>query len=181
MSGAGPGSLESLEAANLALYAAIETADFEAMSNLWVIGPDADSSVCVHPGWPAVAGRGQVLRAWALIMANTTYIQFFLTDVRLWIVDDVGVVSCQENILTGLDAGPSGGVAQMSGGKVVATNVFRRTPEGWRAWLHHASPVLATDDTDDTDGAASDSGVVWPSSDDNDPDDNDPDGREQQR
>jgi len=176
MSGAEPGSLASLEAANLALYAAVEAADFEAMSNLWVAGPDADSSVCVHPGWPAVVGRGQVLRAWALIMANTTYIQFFLTDVRLWIVDDVGVVSCQENILTGLDAGPSGGVAQMSGGKVVATNVFRRTPQGWRAWLHHASPVLAADDTDDTDGAESESDAARPGF-----DDNDPDGRGQSR
>jgi ketosteroid isomerase-like protein len=155
------GSLASLEAANLALYAAVEAADFESMSALWVDGPAGDSSVCVHPGWPAVVGRGQVLRAWALIMANTTYIQFFLTDVCSWVVDDVGIVSCQENILTGLDAGPSGGVADLSGGRVVATNVFRRTPQGWRAWLHHASPVLTADDTgetDDTDDAGADGG-----------------------
>ena len=140
--------LDALEAANVALYAAVESADFEAMSTLWVDGEAGESSVCVHPGWPAVVGRGQVLRAWALIMANTTYIQFFLTDVRTWVVDDVGVVSCQENILTGLDAGPADGLAEMTGGRVVATNVFRRTPHGWRAWLHHASPVLAADDTD---------------------------------
>jgi hypothetical protein len=151
--------LESLEAANLALYSAVEQADFDAMSQLWVDGPAGDSAVCVHPGWPAVVGRGQVLRAWALIMANTTYIQFFLTDVHSWVVDDVGVVSCQENILTGLEEGPVGGVAGLPGGRVVATNVFRRTPQGWRAWLHHASPVLAADtedadDAGDTDGAA---------------------------
>jgi len=164
MTGAQQGSLADLEAANLALYASVEAADFEAMSNLWVDGPDGDSSVCVHPGWPAVVGRGQVLRAWALIMANTTYIQFFLTDVRAWIVDEVGVVTCQENILTGLDAGPSGGVAQMSGGRVVATNVFRRTPQGWRAWLHHASPVFAADpDADDADDAG-DSDATGPDS-----------------
>ena len=30
----------------------------------------------------------------------------------------------------------------LAGGRAVATNVFRRTPEGWRLWLHHASPVL---------------------------------------
>jgi ketosteroid isomerase-like protein len=142
--------LGELEAANLALYAAVEAADFEAMSALWVEGEAGESSVCVHPGWPAVVGRGQVLRAWALIMANTTYIQFFLTDVRSWVVDDVGVVSCQENILTGLDAGPADGTADLSGGRVVATNVFRRTPDGWRAWLHHASPVLAAEVGDET-------------------------------
>jgi ketosteroid isomerase-like protein len=139
----------ALEAANAALYEAVEACDFDAMSALWVDGQAGESSVCVHPGWPAVVGRGQVLRAWALIMANTSYIQFFLTDVRCWVVDDVGVVSCQENILTGLGAGPAGGAADLSGGKVVATNVFRRTPAGWQAWVHHASPVLATD-ADDT-------------------------------
>ena len=139
-------ALASLEAANLALYLAVESGDFDAMSALWVDGLAGESSVCVHPGWPAVVGRGQVLRAWALIMANTTYIQFFLTDVRSWVVDDVGIVSCQENILTGLDAGAGNGSADLTGGRVVATNVFRRTPNGWRAWLHHASPVLATDD-----------------------------------
>ena len=37
---------------------------------------------CVHPGWPVLTGRGEVLRSYALIMANTEYIQFFLTDVR---------------------------------------------------------------------------------------------------
>ena len=158
MTGTPEGSLASLEAANLALYAAVEAADFEAMSALWVDGPAGESSVCVHPGWPAVVGRGQVLRAWALIMANTTYIQFFLTDMRSWVVDDVGIVSCQENILTGLDVGPSGGVADLSGGRVVATNVFRRTPQGWRAWLHHASPVLAADDAGETDAAGADGG-----------------------
>ena len=151
-------AVESLEAANSALYAAVETGDFDAMTAMWVDGPYADSSVCVHPGWPPVVGRGQVLRAWALIMANTTYIQFFLTDLHAWVVDDVGIVSCQENILTGMDSVAGDGSGDFSGGRVVATNVFRRTPQGWRAWLHHASPVLAVDDGDPDD----DSGVSRP-------------------
>lgn len=149
-------AVESLEAANSALYAAVETGDFDAMTAMWVDGAYADSSVCVHPGWPAVVGRGQVMRAWALIMANTTYIQFFLTDVHAWVVDDLGIVSCQENILTGMDSVAGDGSGDFSGGRVVATNVFRRTPQGWRAWLHHASPVLAVDDGDpDDDSGAS--------------------------
>jgi hypothetical protein len=83
-------------------------------------------------------------------MANTTYIQFFLTDVRSWIDGDVGVVHCQENILTGVGEDAADGSGGLTGGKVVATNVFRRTPMGWLASVHHASPVLAPDDTDDT-------------------------------
>ena len=151
-------AVESLQAANAALYAAVESSDFDAMTELWVDGDHADSSVCVHPGWPAVVGRGQVLRAWALIMANTTYIQFFLTDVHAWVVDDLGIVSCQENILTGMDSVAGDGSGEFSGGRVVATNVFRRTPQGWRAWLHHASPVLAVDNGEPDDDAPGDSG-----------------------
>jgi hypothetical protein len=46
-------------------------------------------------------------------------------------------------MLTGLpvtEADPTPGLA---GGRAVATNVFRRTPSGWRLLVHHASPVLA--------------------------------------
>jgi ketosteroid isomerase-like protein len=32
------------------------------------------------------------------------------------------------------------------GGAAVATNVFVRTPDGWRLWVHHASPVLSVGD-----------------------------------
>lgn len=153
--------LVALEAANSALYAAVESGDFDTMTALWVDGVAGDSAVCVHPGWPAVLGRGPILRSWALIMANTTYIQFFLTDVESSVVDDVGVVSCQENILTGMGEQTGEGADGLSGGRVVATNVFRRAAGGWQLWMHHASPVLAAlggdahagDDADDADGA----------------------------
>jgi hypothetical protein len=155
--------LAALEAANTGLYAAVESGDFDAMTALWVGGAAGDSAVCVHPGWPAVLGRGPILRSWALIMANTTYIQFFLTDVESRVVDDIGVVSCQENILTGLGEQTGEGADGLSGGRVVATNVFRRAPSGWQLWMHHASPVLAAlsgddeappqDDADDADAA----------------------------
>ena len=131
-------AVESLQAANAALYAAVESSDFDAMTELWVDGDHADSSVCVHPGWPAVVGRGQVLRAWALIMANTTYIQFFLTDLQTTVDGDVAVVTCTENILTGGDDAEGG----LESARVMATNVFRRRPGGWRLFVHHGSPVM---------------------------------------
>ena len=33
--------------------------------------------------------------------------------------------------------------SSFGGGKAVATNVFVRTPNGWRLWIHHASPVVS--------------------------------------
>jgi ketosteroid isomerase-like protein len=147
----GTSDADAVEEANRALYAAVETADLDAMTRLWVDGPDDQQAVCVHPGWPPVVGAGHVLRSWALVMAGTPYIQFFLTDVRTTVVGDIGVVTCAENILTGLGgatagSGGEGANAGFAGGRVVTTNVFRRMPDGWRVWVHHASPVLAVDD-----------------------------------
>ena len=65
-----------------ALYDAFETGDIDLMSALWLDGPEAGSVACVHPGWPPLHGRDAVLRSWSMIMANTTYIQFVLTDVE---------------------------------------------------------------------------------------------------
>ncbi len=121
-------------------------------------GPLAESVTAVHPGWPVLRGRGEVLRSYALIMASTEYIQFFLTDVEVAVDGDAALVSCTENILTGGPAEEDGSAGSLVGGLVVATNVFRRTSDGWRLWSHHGSPVLADaddddDETDDDDGA----------------------------
>jgi ketosteroid isomerase-like protein len=138
--------VEAVRAANAALYDAFETGDIDLMEALWLDEDDADDVVCIHPGWLPVRGRRAVLRSWSMIMANTTYIQFVLTDVQVRVDGDVAVVTCGENMLTGLpasDAEPSPGLA---GGRAIATNVFRRTPAGWRLWIHHASPVLTQEE-----------------------------------
>ncbi|MEV6666314.1 nuclear transport factor 2 family protein [Streptomyces nigra] len=157
--------VEQVEAANTAFYEALERGDFETLSSLWLTPSDlgvdesyhdpADSGVvsCVHPGWPVLTGRGEVLRSYALIMANTDYIQFFLTDVHTSVTGDTAIVTCTENILSGGPApeGHDDELGPLVGQLVVATNVFRRTPDGWRMWSHHASPVLAENDAEDGD------------------------------
>ena len=143
---------EAVRAANAALYEAFERADLDLMQAVWLDDAHADEVVCVHPGWPALRGRGTVLRSWAMIMANTAYIQFVLTDVEVAVHGDVAVVTCAENILTGMPevAEPlPGAAAGLSGGRTAATNVFRRTPAGWRLWVHHASPVIETDEEEE--------------------------------
>ncbi len=122
-----------VEAANAALYAAFETADVDAMQDVWD-DVDPGALVCVHPGWPMLRGRSAVLRSWSAVMAGTEYIQFFLTDVHVTVVGDSAVVTCTENVLTSADVGENA--------SVVATNVFVRRPDGWRLQVHHGSPVL---------------------------------------
>jgi ketosteroid isomerase-like protein len=132
-----PGPAASVESVNQAFYTAFETGDLDAMRALWL---DRDDTVCIHPGGEAVRGAGPVGRSWALVMAHTPYIQFFLTDVAVSVAAEVASVTCTENILTGDE---STGPSEFGGGKAVATNLFLRTPEGWRLWVHHSSPVLS--------------------------------------
>jgi uncharacterized protein (TIGR02246 family) len=128
----------AVEAANAEFYAAFEASDLGRMRNVWM---DDDSASCVHPGWRVLHGTSRIMRSWAVIFANTPYIQFFLTDVDVTVFGDVAVVRCVEGILTSIaDADGNASVA--------ATNVFVRRDGGWRLWLHHGSPVVQQEESD---------------------------------
>jgi ketosteroid isomerase-like protein len=153
--------VEQVELANTAFYETLERGDFDELSALWLTPADlgvdeeyhdpADTGVisCVHPGWPVLSGRGEVLRSYALIMSHTEYIQFFLTDTKVAVIGDTALVTCTENILSGGPAEDGGELGPLVGQLVVATNVFRRTSEGWRLWSHHGSPVLTDSEDED--------------------------------
>jgi len=129
--------IEEVTAANAELYAAFEAGDIDRMEAVW---DDADDVRCIHPGWPLLRGRSRVMRSWSVLLANTSYIQFFLTGVEASVDGDLAVVTCEENILTAIED-PDGGLGGSQ--RVVSTNVFRRRQDGWRLWMHHGSPVLA--------------------------------------
>jgi ketosteroid isomerase-like protein len=127
-----------VEAANERLYAAFEAADLDTMKELWIDGPLASVARCVHPGSEAIVGRESVLRSWALLMANTEYLQFIVTETDTVVEGDLAVVTCTENVLSsGGDDRPLGA------GRALTTNAFLRVEGAWRIWLHHASPVLS--------------------------------------
>lgn len=128
---------EAVVAANASFYAAFEGADFDAMQQVWA---DDDGVVCVHPAAPPIRGRAAVMRSWLALMAQAPYIQFFLTDVEASVVGDLATVTCTENVLS---AGADTPVGMFAGASAAATNVFRRTADEWRLWVHHASPVLS--------------------------------------
>jgi ketosteroid isomerase-like protein len=134
---------DAVLAANAEFYAAFEGGDFDAMQEVWALD---DGLVCVHPGTEPIRGRREVMRSWMVLMANAPYIQFFLTDVEAEVVGDLASVTCTENVLS---AAPGTPVGVFAGGSATATNVFRNTSEGWRLWIHHASPVLSRPEADD--------------------------------
>ena len=130
--------------ANQAVYDAIEGGDIDLMASVWA---DRDDVTCIHPGAEPLRGKGSVTRSWSVVMANTGYIQFFLTDVSVAFSDDsTAIVSCTENVLAEADGEPADTFA---GGKAVATNVFVRSQRGWLLWMRHASPVIMMEEGDE--------------------------------
>lgn len=124
----------AVEAAQGALYAALERADVDAMAALWD-DECPDAVLVVHPGLPAVFGRSAVLRSWSAVMAGHDALAVLLSDVRVAVDGDTALVSCVENVLAG---GADGGGA----GASAATSVWRRRAAGWRLQAHHAGPLL---------------------------------------
>jgi ketosteroid isomerase-like protein len=133
--------IAAVAAANTELYAAIEAGDVDRLAAMW---DTTDDIVCVHPGWPAVVGRSRVLRSWAVILANTAYIQFIATSFDVAVTGDVAVVSCEYGVLARADEGDTG-FGETA--RLVASNIFRRRGDGWRLWSHHASSVLAAEES----------------------------------
>jgi len=120
--------------ANERFYRALESLDLAAMERVWMQSQDVR---CIHPGSEALVGWTDVRRAWEQIFENTRWIRVQPTDVRLQVIGEVGLVACAENITATQDDDVGVVVAQ-------ATNVFRRTVDGWRMILHHASPAPVT-------------------------------------
>jgi ketosteroid isomerase-like protein len=122
-------AVDEVLAANEAFYQAFEARDMDAMSDLWEHG---ERAVCTHPGWSSLHGWAAVSASWYALFNNGQHLQFIVTSERADVVDDVGWVSCDENILAG-----EGDV----GGTVAAFNLFTRTDGGWKMVAHHGSPV----------------------------------------
>ena len=124
----------SAQDAESAFYEALEHADLEAMMAVWAEDEDI---ICVHPGGSRLAGPEQVREGWRRIFAGGPGPRAEPT-LLLAIPGVMTVVhSVQENFLL---ADPQGKPAPVA---VIATNVYTRTPAGWRMIVHHASPLPA--------------------------------------
>ena len=117
--------------ANEAFYRAFEAMDVEQMAQSWV---QSDATVCVHPGWDTLHGWPQIRESWRTIFANTGYMRFNASDVRIQIMEETACVSCIENIFTVID-----GMTIHS--RVACTNIFVWREERWLLLIHHGSPI----------------------------------------
>jgi uncharacterized protein (TIGR02246 family) len=113
-----------------AFYEALERSDLEAMMQVWA---EDDEIVCVHPAGQRLAGQEQVREAWRQMFAGGASLRVQITQRVALTGMMVAVHSVHENITV---AGE-----KRARPPVVATNVYLRTPAGWRMIAHHASPA----------------------------------------
>ncbi|HTJ72394.1 MAG TPA: nuclear transport factor 2 family protein [Actinospica sp.] len=144
--------LSILQKTNELFYKAIENGDMDLMEEVWVGTADAVGATCIHPGQPAIHGLNKVLRSWAVVCARINYMQYFITDVNVRILDQVAIVTCVENVLSDLP-GEDPEVAAFGGSHYEAVNIYRKTEAArWRLLTHSSSIVFPASDPVDTDG-----------------------------
>jgi ketosteroid isomerase-like protein len=119
------------EEAEAAFYRAFEATDLQAMAAVWL---EDEVISCVHPvGGNLLRGHEQVLESWRNILSRQNFMRFTLVDVAREVAGDLAVHTGIERISLGEDPTVRA--------EVVFTNAFRRTDQGWRMILHHATPL----------------------------------------
>ena len=83
---------DEILAANAAYYQAFATGNFSEMSRLW-----ADDGVsCIHPGWPALIGRADILESYRNILHSQNRVRIAHHDDTAIVAGDEGRVLCVE-------------------------------------------------------------------------------------
>lgn len=116
------GSAAEVEAA---FYDALNRADLEALMALWA---DDEEIVCIHPGGPRLIGHAAIRAAWSAILEHGG-LQIRPSQLH----ETHNLMSSVHTVIEGVTAA-SGEPAHL-----IATNVYVKTPKGWRIVLHHVS------------------------------------------
>ena len=109
--------------ANEAFYLAFRTRDAAAMEDLWATRVPV---TCIHPGWPPLFGRDDVLESWRGILGNEGSPEIGCHAPRAHVYGDVATVVCYERVPDSY---------------LVATNVFMREGGLWKLVHHQAGPT----------------------------------------
>ena len=125
-----PPTFTSAAEVEAAFYDAIIKADLEAMMAVW---SEEEEVICIHPGGPRLVGLTAVRELWRQIFENGPRISV-RTSHQVIIANTMlvmhNVLEHFSNLNETTHAPP-----------VVATNIYTRTPHGWRMVVHHASPT----------------------------------------
>jgi len=120
----------SPEECEQAFYEALESADAEAVMELWL---EDDDVVCIHPNGPRLLGYAAVRASWTALLANGP-LHVRCSARKSLDTPTVAVHSVVEEVLV-----TQGSTRQVVA--VLATNAYVKTSAGWKMVLHHAAPA----------------------------------------
>jgi uncharacterized protein (TIGR02246 family) len=123
------GSADDIESS---FYEAMQTGDLDKLMACW---SDDDDIVCVHPGGPRLIGSTAIRAAFEAMFANGT-----INAKPQQVCKVESLTSAMHNVVERIAILTNEGAQEAL---VVATNVYQRTPQGWRMVAHHASPGTA--------------------------------------
>lgn len=115
-----------------AFYDALQRGDIDLLMQCWA---EEDDILCVHPGGPRMLGARAIRAAFEAMFAHGAVHARPLQVHRI-----SGVSSAVHSVIEQVEMVLPDGVHRAM---VLATNVYHRTPEGWRMVAHHASPGAA--------------------------------------
>jgi uncharacterized protein (TIGR02246 family) len=131
-----PVLFDTPDEAERAFYTAFEQADLEAMMQVW---DDDEDVICIHPMGACLKGADAVGQSWQEIFESGSPMRFEVTQRRFTRNETISVHCVTERIAHG---------RRLEGrSTVIATNVYKKTPFGWRMIVHHASPAGEEPDT----------------------------------
>ncbi len=131
------GSADEVEAQ---FYEALRKADIERLMALWA---DDDDIVCVHPGGGRCVGAAAIRASFEAIFASAgipvqTGHVHRLQHIGMALHHLVEIIQ----VPAGRGGRGSAGAPTLQTAYVLATNLYLKTPQGWRLAAHHASPGM---------------------------------------
>jgi ketosteroid isomerase-like protein len=121
--------LETPEETEAAFYEAISRADVDAVMALWA---DEEDIVCTHPGAPRLVGHASIRASWESIFEGGGV---HIRPVQLHVTQNM--MTSVHNVIEEVHRPAS----HKQDIHILATNVYMKTPLGWRIVTHHASVV----------------------------------------
>lgn len=117
----------SPEVTEAAFYDAIARADLDTLMSLWA---DEDEIVCIHPGGTRLVGHGAIRASWEAIFERGGV---HIHPAQRHVV--MSSMSAIHSIIEEIRRND----AEVPERHVLATNIYVKSPKGWRLVVHHAS------------------------------------------
>ena len=108
-----------------AFYEALNRGDVDALMELWA---EDEEIICVHPGGPRLHGHAAIHASWEAILERGG-LQIRPSQLHV----SHNLMSAVHSVVEGVTSNGE------EAAHLVATNVYMKTPTGWRMVSHHVS------------------------------------------